>query len=129
MIVDTGKIRLLNAQAVFLGNCEWALYTNVATITAATVLADLTEAAWTGYARVSFGSASPPAIVGGRAQTVPSSPPVFGNSSGASQNFEGWFLVDPTGTPGLVAAVPLGTQTIPDGLTYGLSPAVTDTQE
>jgi hypothetical protein len=129
MIVDTGALALLTAQATYLASLAWALFTSNTTITTATVWGDLTEAGWAGYARQTVSTMGTATIVGGRAQASPISQPVFGNTSGSPQTFFGWALIDTTTGPTLIAAVNLGSTTIPAGLNYSLNAAITDKQE
>jgi hypothetical protein len=129
MIVDTGKTKLLDLQDAGLAAYKWRLFTNNFTITNATLLTDLTAAAWSGYADVTVGSVPPSTIVGTRASTVPLTPPVFSNLSLTSQTFYGWCLFDPSGAGTLIAAVNIGITTIPAGGTFALTPTITDTQE
>lgn len=128
MIVNDGKLALLGYQLDALELCEWRLFTDNETITSATVLSDLTEAAWTGYMAVVVGTLNSPAIVGGRASTTPASAPVFTNGSGSGVTFYGWMLVD-TSLSKLIAATNLGATTIPAGQSVALTPTITDTQE
>lgn len=129
MIVNTGAIKLLDSQASYLAGLSWALFTNNPTITNATVWADLTEASWTGYARVTVGTMGAAAIVSGRAQAAPVAQPSFTNTSGSAQSFFGWALIDAAAGPVLIAALNIGNTTLPDGLTYALNAAITDVQE
>ena len=88
------------------------------------MLANLTEAAWAGYARQLVGTTLAAYDNAGEAYKFPAANPVFLNTSGVSQNFVGWFLVDPTG------AVLLGYGSLssfgvvlPNGGRYQLAPA------
>lgn len=129
MIVNTGAIKLLDGQASYLAGLAWALVTSNTTITTATVWTDLTEASWTGYSRATVGTMGGASIVGGRAQAAPVVQPIFNNSSGSAQTFFCWALIDPASGPTLIAAVNIGSTTIPDGLNYALNAAITDVQE
>lgn len=124
MIVNTGAIELLNSQNSFLAGLLWGLFTNNFTIALGTVRADLTIASWTGYASVSSLTWSVPTIVASRAVNYGTPNPSFGNSSGSSQNFYGWFCYTSGGI--LVAAVNLGLTVLANGGTYTLTPTLSD---
>lgn len=129
MIVDEGKIPLLDSQRTYLSTLTWILFTNNFTIAASTNLMNLTEAAWSGYARVTATTWTAPTVPtpGGAAVTNNSTLANFANSSGATVNFYGWALVDYT-LGKLIAAVNIGLQSIPDASNYILAPSVTDNQ-
>jgi hypothetical protein len=125
VIVNDGKLKLLDSQASYLAGLAWGLFTNNVTILSTTTFAALTEAAWTGYARVTVGTMSASTIVAGKAAAQPVSQPSFGNTSGSTQTFFGWFLYDASNNK-LVAAVNLGSTTLSSGATYPLSAVITD---
>ncbi len=127
MIVNDGKLLLLDSQRTYLAGLYWGLFTNNFTIANATVLANLTAAAWTGYAAVLAGTFGAPTLVSNVAVTVPSAQPIFTNTSGSSQTFYGWYLYDTAATK-LVAAVNVGLTTLPNGASYPLSASITDNQ-
>jgi hypothetical protein len=110
-IPDEGKIQLLESQYTFLQACKWGLFTTDLTITTATVWADIVEATWTGYARVTVGTLNAAAIVGTRASTNPAVAPTFSNGDVSNKTYYGWFMVNAAGTK-LVDAVNLGLQTL-----------------
>jgi len=126
-IVNTGKLALLGSELPYLATCYWGLFTSNTVIGDATVLASLTEAAWTGYARQLVGPLNTPTLVSNVATSTPAANPSFSNTSGVTQSFYGWFLVDPTGLI-LLAAVNLGATSLPTGATFPLAPSVTDNQ-
>lgn len=126
--VEDGRLRMLDAQAAYIETLEWGLFTNDVTEGESVVFSDLTEAAWTGYSRVPITSVSPAVLVGGRASSTPSPFPVFNNTSGADQDFFGWFLIDPSDST-LLAFRNRGMGTIPDTGSYAIGPTITDTQE
>ena len=128
MIVNEGKIQLLTAQYAFLAACTWRLFINNETITAATVLEDLTEASFTGYEPKTVGTMGTATIVSGRASSSPVSPPVWTNGESGDVEVYGWMLVDPTETY-VVAAVNRGLTTIPAGSALAWIGAITNTQE
>lgn len=121
MYVNTGKLRVAEALESYHEGLYWALFTSNTTISAATVLADLTEAAWTGYARVQVGELGAAAIVAGKAQKVPDDVPVFENGSGAPVSYYCWGLIDTSGTPALVAAANVGETEIAAGAQEALT--------
>jgi hypothetical protein len=127
MIVNEGKIQLLNAQRVFLGTLDWGLFTNNVVILSTTVFADLVLAGWGGYSSVGAGAWGTPNIIANKAVSVDTVVPVFGNTSGAPQTFYGWLLYDPVAAK-IVAAVNIGATVIPDGGSYPLSATISDDQ-
>lgn len=128
MIPDQGALQLAEYQTSGLNVCEMWLFTSNTTITTSTVIGDLTAAAWTGYAPVALTSWSAATIVGGRAQKTSTITAQFNNTSGSSQTYYGWAIVDPVTTK-LIAAVNLGAQVIPDGLSAFYVPYITDKEE
>jgi hypothetical protein len=130
MIVDAGVAKLLASELSYLSTLTWALFTSNTTILNTTLFTDLTEAAWTGYARVASSGWGNPTAALPRQQTVPNTMPVFNNTSAAPVTFQGWALIDTsTGPPTLIAAVNTGPLVIPPGQSFVLAPAVTDRQE
>jgi hypothetical protein len=127
MIVNDGKVLLLDSQRTYLSALYWGLFTSNTTILAATVWSDLTEAVWTGYARVVAGTWGAPTIVSNVAVSTPTAQPTFTNTSGSSQNFYGWFLYDSSAGK-LVAAVNVGLTALPNGASYPLAGSITDNQ-
>lgn len=125
MIVNDGKLKLLDSQATYLSGLVWGLFTNNVTILATTTFAALTEAAWTGYARATVGAVGASSIVSGKATAQPTSQPSFGNGSGSTQTFFGWFLYDASAGK-LIAAVNLGSTTLANGGTFPLATVFTD---
>jgi hypothetical protein len=126
MLTNLGAIALLNAQASYLATCHWGLYTDDDDVTLLTVLTDLTEAGWGGYARQLVGAMQAAFLNGNQAQAPPVNLPVFTNSSGALVTFSGWMLIDPTGLILLDGGLFAVQQSIPDGAQYTLVPAVSD---
>jgi hypothetical protein len=124
MIVNTGLITLLNSQVTYLNGLTWGLFTNNFTIAAGTVLANLTAGAWAGYAAVSGLTWSVPTIIAGKAVNSASPNPTFGNSSGSTVTFYGWYCYD--GASQLVAAVNIGATTLANGANYVLTPTLSD---
>lgn len=125
MIVNDGKVQLLNAQLSYLSGLVWGLFTSNTTITDTTTFSSLTEAAWTGYSRVTAGTWQTPTIVSNKATSQPNTYPSFGNTSGSNQTFYGWFLYDSSAGK-LIAAVNLGSTTLASGGTFPLPPVITD---
>jgi hypothetical protein len=101
MIVNSGRQQLAR-QAAGLAAPEkfvFHLLFNFPTITPTTTLADLTEAAWVGYAPwpVPLGGWGAPAIDGaGRAVSTASLAARFSNTSGFPQSASGWFMTGQT---------------------------------
>lgn len=125
MIVNDGKLKLLTQQLTYIAGLSWGLFTNNQTISDTTVLGDLTAAAWTGYAAVTVGTMAAATIVANKAVSLPNASPAFGNSSGSTQTFYGWYLYD-SGASKLIAAQNIGSTTISNGATYPLSAAFSD---
>lgn len=125
MIVNEGKLLLQTAQLTYLGTLEYGLFVTDVPILDATVLGDLTEAAWAGYARQPAGVWAPPTLVGKKARTLAAPFPTFGNTSGVNQTFYGWFLLDPLAVQ-LVAAFNQGARVIPNIRTFSLRPVISD---
>ena len=128
MIVNDGKKVLLDFQSSGLSTCYWRLGTNDVVVSPTTVLTDITEAAWSGYAQQAMNSMNAATLVGSRAQATPAANPTFSNTSGSDQTFYMVYLMDPVSGK-LVDARNIGATTIPDGQDYVLLPAITDTQE
>ena len=126
MIVDTGKLKLLVAQAAAFAGWKWRLFQSNTTITSATVLTDLTTAAFTGYADVTIGTMSTPVLQSGRAIFYPTTQPVWTNTGGTTATVYGWACVD-TVNGVLISAFNTGSLSIPAGQSLTLNPAVTDT--
>jgi hypothetical protein len=128
VIVNTGKIKLLNQKLAYLAGLSWGLFTNNVTILNTTLWTGLTEATWGGYARVVAGTWGAPSIVSGKAVSQPNAFPSFGNTSGINQQFFGWFLLDSADNT-LVAAVNVGVTTLLPGGNYPLVPSMTEDQQ
>lgn len=98
-VPDVGKLGCLASLiSALLNGALCHLYSNAVSWTAATVLGDLTECAFTGYSAVSLGSWSSPVIDG--SDHGASSPAVstFTLTGGSSGNIYGYYLTDSTGT-------------------------------
>ena len=127
MIVNTGKTRLLNAQITYLNGLYFGLFTSNTTISDSTTWSSLTEASWSGYARVAANNWGTPTLVTNTAQSLSAVTPLFTNSTGSSVTFFGWFLIDTSsGGPYLIAAVNMGSTSIPAGQSFGFAPGITD---
>jgi hypothetical protein len=112
MIVNGGKLANVNALRTTLASYYMILFTNNFSIVDGTVYSSLTIAAWTGYAPVNIGTVNAAAIVGVQAVTVAAAACVFTNTSGSTQTFYGWAVVDSLGSPTLLEATNLGLQTL-----------------
>lgn len=128
MIVDEGKIALLECQYPTLVTYLWHLLATDEPVTADTVVGDLTEPVWDGYAPFPMGTLSPAVIVAGRARTSPTPLPSFDNAEAFSVTVYGYFLTDDTGLV-LIAAHNFGATVIPAGQSLALAASVTDTNE
>jgi hypothetical protein len=126
MIVNTGLLQLLTAQVTYLNSLYWGLFTNNVSITASTVWSNLTVAAWTGFAEVNALNWSTPSIVAGVAVNSGLPNPSFGNSSGSTQTFYGWYARDTSNI--LVACVNLTAQSLVNGGFYTITPSLSDAE-
>jgi len=131
MIVDQGKVPLLDAQASYLAGCYWALVAGNITPNYADVWAAFVanEAAWGGYGRQLVGTMNAAALASsnGKAVAGPVTLPTFLNTTGSPQTFFMWALID-AGASKLIAWTNIGATVIPAGSNYVLNPLVTDTQ-
>jgi hypothetical protein len=125
MIVNDGKLQLLTSEYTYLSGLVWGLFTNNATIAPTTTFSALTEAGWAGYARVPVGTLQAAAISSNKAVTQPNVQPTFGNSSGSTQTFFGWFLYDPVAGK-LIAAANIGSTSLASGASFPLATVLTD---
>lgn len=128
MIVDAGKLTLLGMQVTALQTCSVGLFSSNTTITSATVLADLTESAFTSYARQTVSTLTSPAIVSTRAQVTPVTLPTFHNGSGSGANIYGWFFTNVAGTE-IISATNIGLTVIPAGQDLAIQLRITNTEE
>lgn len=94
---DVGLVPMLQEITGF--DKYYRLFTNNVTPSRTTVVADLTEAAWTGYAAQILTSGNWTLFgVAGHVGTIQAAPQAFLNSSGAPVNAYGYFVTDSTGT-------------------------------
>src|ERR1700692_4368382 len=101
MLVDTGRAQLARIMAGLVGseNLQWHLYTNSIVWAHDTVIGDLTEAAWSGYAHGTtlLAEWSPPVADGSFDQVSLSTVSVpYTNSSGGTVTADGWYVVGST---------------------------------
>lgn len=104
------------------------LFTNDVTPDESTVLAGLTEAAWTGYAAVpqDIGDFTFEYITGG-VGTIIAGPFAFGNGSGSPQLAYGYYITMNSGADLLAAArFDLAPVTVPDPGGYTILPILSD---
>ena len=114
MLVDEGAIvRLDQLNSGSTAN-KMILFTNDIEVTRATVVADLEEAAWTGYSDVSIGNFTSASIVSEKARAQALVNPYFVNSSGSPVTFYGWAILNTDKTK-LIAAVNIGETEIVAG--------------
>lgn len=126
MYVDDGRVLMLTSELGYIAGLKWGLFTTNVADAETNNLASYTEAAWSGYARVTVGPMQAASLVAGRAVSQPVTNPSFGNTSGVNQQFYGWLLIDASANK-LVAAVNLGIQNIANGATYPLAPVFSKT--
>jgi len=112
MIVNGGKQDLVDKYRTSLAGYYMILFTSNTTITDTTVYSSLTIASWTGYAAVAIGTMNASTIVGVQAKSTAATAPVFTNTSGSSQTFYGWAVVNSLGSPVLYEATNIGLQTL-----------------
>lgn len=100
------------------------LFTNALTIDRATTLADMVEAAWSGYASVDQDDTNFTLTgVTGHTGFAIAAPITFANSSGTDQTAEGYYITDQAGTKLLAAAnFDGGPVTVHDGDTLPVTP-------
>jgi hypothetical protein len=105
------------------------LFTNNNTCTRDTVLGDLTEAAWTGYAAVALTTWPSAAEQGDgiHAQSTNGNAPTFLNSTAGNVTFYGGYITDNGGD--LVGAFNTGLVTIPAGASEIVTPQMTQRSE
>lgn len=125
-MTSNGALALLNSQGSYLATCYWGLYTSQITVLETTVLADLTEAAWAGYARQVVGTVAAPSLIAGVATALVVNLPTFQNTSPGNVFFAGWMLLDPTQTILLAGGLFEALQLIPAGAQITVVPAVSD---
>lgn len=127
MIPFEGLLDMQADELSYLEGLEWGLFTANYNVVVATTLADVlaSEASWTGYTRQTVSPWTIPSIVSGGAQTGTSALLTFTNSSGGAVTFFGWFAMNPASEK-LVAALNIGTQTIPNGSPYSFAAALND---
>lgn len=129
MIVNQGRLALLDAQRSYLAGLSFVLITGNVTPGPTDDWGWLgsNEAAWGGYARQTAGSWNTPfqPVANGPALSQPATLASFANSSGGSVTFYGWGLADVSGAK-LIGWVNIGAQTIPNGGVFLLQPGMTD---
>ena len=129
MFVDTGLVKMLNAQLSYLSSLYWKLFPANTAITSTTVLTDLgSEASWSGYAEVNSGTWSSPIIVDPRSQSTQSAFVTFSNADIVDHTFYVRALVD-TSDNTLVWADNIGLTTIAAGSNYTFGVQGTDKEE
>lgn len=106
------------------------LFTNNYVPVPATTLADLTQAAWAGYAAVTYDATDLAfnAVVGDRYLML-FDPAVFSNTSGAPVDAWGYYVTDTANTKVLQATRFDSMRTIPDGGTTSVILAMSDFSE
>ncbi len=124
IIVNDGKVQLLQAQISYLQSVYLTLFTNNVAESGSVVWGTLTEAGWAGYARVLTTPWSAAALSG--SVSLSTGPPcTFTNTSGAPVNYYGWALYDSVNNK-LVGFANLGLQTLANGATITYTPTMTD---
>jgi hypothetical protein len=113
--VNGGKLADVNALRTTLATYYMILFTNNLAVTDTTVYSALTVAGWTGYAAVNVGTMNAAAISGVQAVSAAAAACVFTNTSGSSQTFYGWAIVNSLGSPTLLSAMNVGLQTLLNG--------------
>lgn len=119
---DAGLVQL-NLRSL-AATVRYRLFTNNATIDRSTVLAGLTEAAWTGYINVPLTDVD--FTLNGVVSHVGYSialPVNFANSSGSTQTAYGYYVTDTTNTYLLAVAKFDSPRTILDGTSLQVTPS------
>lgn len=115
MLVNGGKLANANSLRTPIASYYMILFVNNFSIVDGTVYSSLTIASWTGYAAVNIGTMGAAALSGVKGVITAATAPVFTNTSGSSQTFYGWAVVDSLGSPTLLEATNLGLQTLLTG--------------
>jgi len=100
LIVPDASLIPMMLRVIGMGESEvkYRLFTNNHTVTQSTLLSNLTEAAWSGYAAVSVVPADfTIQSQAGHLGTIIAPPIQFGNSSGVSQGVWGFFVTNVAG--------------------------------
>jgi len=116
--------------AMVAGDQTWRLFTNNVTPTRATILGDLVEAAWGGYAPVTVTLAEwLDQGVAGHVAILLHPPITFLNSSGSAKSAYGYFCLDVDGNLVQVTRFDSAPQTKPDGDSFIVLPTWGDFSE
>lgn len=123
---DVGLVPWLLRMAV--GDLLYHLFVNNVTPNRETVLADLTEASWSGYAAIGVPAADwTLSAVIAHVGTIQTPPIVFDNASGSNQSAYGYYVTDALGLEllaiGRFDGAPL---TKPTGSAFVLTPTLSD---
>lgn len=133
MFVDAGKCQLIGFLAAenWLGGLNFGLYVNPFSPVHNSLLSDLTEASWAGYARVNvpWSDIIVPLTCADSLDSAFNSvwnfgPPIsFTNTSGVSQTFYGWFCQPTTDATLEITQFPT-PQIIANGQTITFTPQI-----
>jgi hypothetical protein len=116
------KVAMLALKQPYLNACFLRLYANPATISGATVITDLTEATFPGYAAQATTAWTAPSLnAGNQAQMTLPQLTFTATGPSPSNQIYGWYLTHPTGGLVAVEANPSGPATINGaGQTFGV---------
>lgn len=134
VIMDSGKLWMLKTktgqQSISLSNCKYHLYVNNVSPSHGDTLGTYTEATYTGYAAITAGGWSAPALDGTFHAMSTATLMTWANTSAGSVSIYGYFVTDNAGTTLLYAELFSGAPlTIPVGMSLQLTPTVTDQSE
>lgn len=118
---DTGLVYQMSA--VLTNKVNYHLYTNNYTPTLSTVLGDLTEAAWSGYAAITqqFSDFTLNGVAAHNGYAI--APPItFANSSGVSQTAYGYYVTDHSNATLLAVALFDTPLVLPTGVGGNVTP-------
>lgn len=116
LIPDTEKLLIMDDLiANKLTGATAHLITNTPTLSHSTVIGDLTEAAWAGYAAQSLTGWSASALDAAFRAFSEADPVQFSNTAGSGQTATGYYVLDGTGDLLQVELYPVPI-VIPDGL-------------
>lgn len=114
-------ITALNANGFDVG-----LFTNNYSVVDGVTLSDLTEAAFSGYARVTLNNFSTPPTVSGHVASSVAGLALFSNTSGSAVDVYGYFIVDHTSSEFLLAEnFPTPPVSIPAAGAIAIKPQLT----
>lgn len=129
-VPDEGKLReLLVMRNNSITGSQMRLFTNDVTADHTVEAADLTEAAWSGYAAVTLDAWGDPFLTADFHAKMIHDVVSFTNTSGTDQDFWGWAIVELGGGKIILIQKYDSVRTIADGETINFLPFYTDQTE